>query len=236
MCFSATASFGASAVLGVIGIIAVTKAKSNHKRLFATIPIIFAVQQLTEGLLWLSLKDPVIAPWQSLLTYLYLVFAMAVWPLWVPLTIRLLEKDARSKKIMNVLVGIGALVAICVVLVLSLYPVRILTPYCLTCPFSSTPSINQHLHYRFTFPPIPKGLIGAFTVLYIMATIVTPFFSGIKKMKWLGIVFLVSYLFAVILYNGFVISIWCFFAALLSFVVLWIISDFNRPGQNHYTL
>jgi hypothetical protein len=231
MCFSATASFGASVVMGTIGIIAVAKAKTNPQRLFATIPLIFAVQQLTEGLLWLSLKDPAIASWQPLLTYIYLVFAMAVWPLWVPLTIRLLEKDARSKRIMNVLVGIGALVAICVVLVLSLYPVKVMTPICLSCPFSSTPSLNQHLHYQFTFPPVPKGLIGAFTVLYIMATIVTPFISSIKKMKWMGFVFLASYFFAVILYNGFVISVWCFFAALLSFVVLWIIIVLRKQAS-----
>jgi len=229
MCFSATASFGASAVLGAIGIVAVAKAKTNPQRLFSTIPLIFAVQQLTEGFLWLSLKDPAMGLSQSLLTYIYLVFAMAVWPLWVPLTIRLLEKDARSKRIMNVLVGIGAFVAICVVIVLSLYPVQAMTPHCLTCPFSSTPSINQHLHYEFTFPPVPKGLIGAFTVLYILATIITPFISSIRKMKWLGFVFLASYLFAVILYNNFVISIWCFFAALLSFVVLWIITDLRKP-------
>jgi len=228
MCFSATASFGASAVLGTIGIIAVTKAKTNPQKLFATIPLIFAVQQLTEGLLWLSLKDPAIAAWQSLLTYIYLVFAMAVWPLWVPLTIRLLEKDARIKKIMNLLLGIGVFVTICVVLVLSIYPVRVMTPICLSCPFSSTPSLNQHIHYRFTFPPVPKGLVGGFTVLYITATIIAPFISGIKKMKWLGIVFFGSYLFAVILYNGFVISIWCFFAALLSFVVLWIIMGLRK--------
>ena len=228
MCFSATASFGASAVLGVVGIIAVAKAKTNPQRLFATIPLIFAMQQLTEGFLWLSLKDPELASSQSLLTYIYLVFAMAVWPLWVPLTIRLLEKDARSKRIMNVLVGIGAFVAICVVLVLSLYPVQVMTQICLSCPFSSTPSINQHLHYEFTFPPVPKGLIVAFTVLYILATIITPFISSIKKMKWLGFVFLASYLFAVILYNNFVVSVWCFFAALLSFVVLWIIIDLRR--------
>ena len=228
MCFSATASFGASAVLGVTGIIAVAKAKTNPQRLFATIPLIFAVQQFSEGLVWLSLKNADMAAWQSLITYIYLVFAMAVWPLWVPLTILLLEKDARSKKIMNVLVGIGAVVAICVVLVLSIYPVQAMTPECLSCPFSSTRSLNQHIHYRFTFPPIPKGLIGAFTVLYILATIITPFISSIKKMKWLGFVFLASYLFAVILYNGFVISIWCFFAALLSFVVLWIILGLRK--------
>src|SRR5438445_11955235 len=104
MCFSATASFGAGAVLGTIGIIAVAKTKTNPQRLFATIPLIFAVQQFTEGLLWLSLKDPALASRQFLLTHIYLVFAMAIWPLWVPLTIRLLEKDARRKKIMNVLV------------------------------------------------------------------------------------------------------------------------------------
>ncbi len=228
MCFSATASFGASAVLGVIGVIAVSKAKTNPQRLFASIPLIFAIQQLTEGLLWLSLKDQSIASWQPLLTYTYLVFAMAVWPLWFPLTIRLLEKDARSKKLMNVLVGIGALVAICAVLVLSLYSVRAMTPACLSCPFSSTSFLNQHLHYEFSFPSVPKNLIAAFNVLYIMATIITPFISGVKKMKWLGIGALVSYLFAVIFYNGFVLSVWCFFAALLSFVVLWIILGLRK--------
>jgi len=57
MCFSATASFGASAVLGVIGIVAVAKAKTNPQRVFATIPLIFSVQQLSEGFLWLSLKN-----------------------------------------------------------------------------------------------------------------------------------------------------------------------------------
>ncbi|HMK27944.1 MAG TPA: DUF6629 family protein [Chitinophagaceae bacterium] len=231
MCFSATASFGASAVLVTIGIIAVAKAKTNRQRLFATIPLIFAVQQLTEGLLWLSLKNADMASWQPLITYFYLVFAMAVWPLWVPLTIRLLEKDARRKKTMNVLVTIGALVSIIVVLVLSLYPVHAMTPACLSCPFSATPSLSQHLHYQFTFPPVPEGLIGTFTALYIMATIITPFISSIKKMKWLGFVFLASYLFAVILYDGFVISIWCFFAALLSFVVLWIIMGLRKSAS-----
>jgi hypothetical protein len=225
MCFSATASFGASAVIGVIG---VSKAKTKPQQLFATIPLIFAFQQLAEGLLWLSLKNADMASWQSLLTYLYLVFAMSVWPLCVPLTIRLLEKDVRSKKLMNVLVGIGALVGICAVLVLSLYPVRAMTPVCLSCPFSSTSFLNQHLHYEFSFPSVPKNLIVAFNVLYIMATIITPFISGIKKMKWLGIGALVSYLFAVIFYNGFVLSVWCFFAALLSFVVLWIILSLRK--------
>ena len=58
MCFSASASFGASALLGVIGTVAVVKAKTTSQRLFAVIPFIFSIQQLTEGLLWVAIKQP----------------------------------------------------------------------------------------------------------------------------------------------------------------------------------
>jgi hypothetical protein len=228
MCFSATASFGASAVLGAIGIIAVAKARTKPQKAFASIPLIFAVQQLTEGLLWLSLRNAEMASWQPFLTYAFLVFAMAVWPFWVPFTIWLLEAEVKRKKTIRLFVGIGAVVAAGVVVILSLYPVEVVTPYCFNCPGSATASLRDHLHYEFSIPQLVKNLITAFSVLYIVATIITPFNSGIRKMRWLGIVFLASYLFAVTLYNGFVISVWCFFAALLSFVVLWIIMDLRK--------
>jgi hypothetical protein len=228
MCFSATASFGASAVLGIIGITAVSKARTKPQRLFGSIPLLFAVQQLTEGLLWLSLKDADMASWQPLLTYTFLFFAMAVWPFWIPLTIRLLENDERRKKITNVFVWIGAFVAVGVCFILFSHPVKVVTPFCFTCPGEATAPLRDHLHYEFDIPGLIKNLIVAFSVLYIAATIVTPFFSSIKKMKWLGIVFLASYLFAITFYNGFVISVWCFFAALWSFVVLWIILDLQK--------
>ncbi len=234
MCFSAGASFGASAVLGTIGIISVVKAKTNPRRLFATIPLIFSVQQLTEGFIWLSLKDPGLATWQPLLTYIFLVFAMAVWPFWIPLTVRLLEKEAKLKKRMNVMVGIGAAVSVVVICVLSLYHVRVtmpMDPGNMKMPMDTSPvtmPLHHHLHYSFNFPPVAKNLIGGFTLLYCLATIITPFISSIKKMKWLGIVFFASYLFAVIFYNSFVLSVWCFFAAILSTVVLWIIMDMRK--------
>ena len=215
MCFSAGASFGASAVLGTIGVIAVSKTKTNSQKPFAAIPLIFAVQQLIEGILWLSLKDSSIAEWQSLLTYIYLVFAMAVWPIWVPLSIRLLEKDTKSKKMINLLLATGTCVTICVCLVLSIYPVSVMP-------------MQHHLHYEFGFSPSAKRLIIPFTVVYVAATIAAPFISGIRKMKWLGIAFFASYLFAVTFYNGFVLSVWCFFAALLSFVALWIITGLRK--------
>ncbi|MES1197753.1 MAG: DUF6629 family protein [Chitinophagaceae bacterium] len=215
MCFSAGASFGASALLGGMAIVTIAKAKTTPQRLFATIPLFFSVQQLSEGILWLSLKNPVIAEWQGFFIYTFLLFAMAIWPLLIPLTIRLLEKNEKQKKIMNVLTGIGIAVSIAVCFILFLTPVQVM------------PS-PHHLHYQFDLMQPVKNLLWLFTILYILATIITPFFSSIKKMKWLGVCFFASYLVSMIFYKGFVISVWCYFAAILSIIVLWIVLDLRK--------
>ena len=234
MCFSATASFGASAVLGTVGIIAVTKAKTNPQRTFAAIPLLFALQQFSEGLLWLSLKNADMASYQTIFTYIFLVFAMAVWPFWVPFTIWQLENETRRKKMIQKFVWIGAAVAIGVCIILFSYPVQVVTPFCFNCPGSPSLTPRDHLHYEFAIPSLAKKLIVAFSALYIAATILTPFLSSIKKMKWLGVVFLASYLFAISFYRGFVISVWCFLAALLSFLVLWIIIDLRKANNTFH--
>lgn len=228
MCFSASASFAAGAVLGVAGVVAVSRAAPGPQRIFGAIPLLFAVQQCTEGMLWLSLQDLLLHSWQPLFTYVFLIFAMAVWPFWIPFSIWKMEQDPVRKKRIQYFVWTGALVAAGVILVLFSFPVEAVTPYCPTCPAPGSPALLHHLHYEFAIPALVKNLVAAFSILYIAATIVTPFLSGIRKMKWLGLVFLASYIFAVVFYRGFVISVWCFFAALLSFVVLWIIVDENK--------
>ena len=54
MCFSATASFAASAVLITAGGASLSLAKP-HQRLFAAMPLLFGIQQAIEGLQWLQL-------------------------------------------------------------------------------------------------------------------------------------------------------------------------------------
>lgn len=222
MCFSAGASFGASALLGVAGIVAVTKAKTIPQRLFATIPFVFSVQQLAEGLLWLSVKNSGLEAGQSFFTYTFLFFAMMVWPVMIPFTIGLLEKDPKRKRIMNVLLGVGIIVFIGIGCVLLLYPVHVV-------------ATHHHLHYRFDFPLVIKKLIWLFDILYFVATIITPFISSVKRMKWLGVIFLISYLFAAIFFKGFVVSVWCYFAAVLSIVVLWIIAGLPKPILKNFS-
>ncbi|WP_074903317.1 DUF6629 family protein [Nitrosomonas communis] len=57
MCFSAGASFIASGALSIISVSAIRKVKNRKDIFIAFIPLIFAFQQFTEGLLWVALGN-----------------------------------------------------------------------------------------------------------------------------------------------------------------------------------
>ena len=215
MCFSAEASFGASLIIGTAGVLAIVKSKNLPQKLFASIPIVFSIQQFTEVMLWLTLSNPSLNSWQPVFLHLFLVFAIVFWPVWIPLTIRLLETEPMRKKILNVLLVIGVFISLGIAWILWSYPVKVM-------------SGGHHLHYVLDIPPGIRKMTDAFSLLYCLSTIASPFLSGIKRMKWLGIVFALSYIFTLIFYKGFVVSIWCYFAALLSLVILWILTGIRK--------
>ena len=55
MCFSASASFVTAAITGAIGIVTLTRVNEPRELPFAATPLLFALQQAVEGLLWLNL-------------------------------------------------------------------------------------------------------------------------------------------------------------------------------------
>ena len=56
MCFSATASVSAGAVLLGIGTLTLKAANRPREFPFAAIPMLFAIQQLSEGVIWLTIS------------------------------------------------------------------------------------------------------------------------------------------------------------------------------------
>jgi len=210
MCFSANASFAASTVTGVIGIIAITKTRTTPQLLFATIPLLFSLQQLSEAVVWLSLKHSSLAPWRPLFLYVFLVFATIIWPFMIPLTTRLLEKRSLRKKVLSVLCVLGATASATIIWIMICFPLHVT-------------SVAHHLHYHFDLPKSLKDLIWIFTSVYLVATIIAPFVSSIKRINWLGVVFLAAYAFTLAAFPSSVVSVWCYFAAVLSILVLWIL-------------
>ena len=55
MCFSATANFVGSGVLGGLGVATLAKVKHRREWMFAALPTMFALHQFTEGFVWLGL-------------------------------------------------------------------------------------------------------------------------------------------------------------------------------------
>ena len=155
MCFSANASFTAGAVLTIIGVASVIKAPHRSQLLFAAIPLLFGVQQLAEGVLWLTLPNPDQVNTQKVFTYIFLFFAQVVWPVWVPIAFLLLEKNTNRRKGQKILVAAGVVVG------LYLF-------YCLL-NYHVTARIEQrHITYLQEYPSIFRGF-GV--VLYALATI-----------------------------------------------------------------
>ena len=79
MCFSATASFSAGTVLLGLGTLALKSADRPRELMFAAIPLLFAIQQLTEGVIWLTFRYD--APQiNRVMTQVYAFFSHVLWP------------------------------------------------------------------------------------------------------------------------------------------------------------
>src|SRR5439155_3244888 len=84
MCFSAEASFAASAALLPAGAYCVQAAvrKQPGYLPLALAPVAFGVQQASEGVVWLAL-DRGDAALTRLASLAFLFFALAFWPFWI---------------------------------------------------------------------------------------------------------------------------------------------------------
>jgi hypothetical protein len=215
MCFSAGASFGAGIVLSAIGVATLSQAKSPAEKFFGSIPLLFGVQQCSEGLLWLALSNPAYVEWKQLGTYGFLAFAYIVWPIWIPIALTWLEHDRRRKKILLFLTGIGAAVS----------------GYFLYCllTFSIAVSVaDHHIAYK---PDFPLSLKYISITLYVIATIAPAFVSSRKRMWTLGATLIFSYGFTFLVYTNHVVSVWCFFATLIS-VAVWVVLRAMNPRRD----
>jgi hypothetical protein len=211
MCFSAEASFGASSVLFVVGCLTISRVKKIYQLPFAAIPLIFSIQQFFEGVLWLALKNQEYQQWEKLGTQTFLIFAQIIWPIWVSTSILLLEKKPGRIKILSYFTGIGLLLA-------SYLGFRIFTHV------TTAKIVSHHIQYYIDSPHNNIIFSGFF---YFIVTIVPPFFSSIKRMPRLGIMILISFAITLIFYSHYVISVWCFFAAIISVMVWKIINEIN---------
>jgi hypothetical protein len=212
MCFSAGASFGAGAVLSAVGVITLRSVRNRSQIPFASIPMLFALQQFAEGLVWLSLTNGHFSGWRSFSANLFLIFAQVLWPVWIPCAILLIEKNPKRRLLLRMLLGIGIALA------------GSLAYYMLTLPMKAQ-IINRHIDYTLNIPVVFTWISS---ILYFFSPVLPTFVSTTKRVYLLGIAIVISYLFTKVFYEAQLISVWCFFAALISVLVLYILVKLNE--------
>jgi len=214
MCFSATASFGASTILFGIGYISMKNSENRSQKFLASIPLLLSIQQIFEGILWISISNPSYHEWVKPSTYGFLLFAQVIWPVFIPTTLILLEKEPGRKKALLYFLAFGIVQAL-------------LMGYGLFS-FSTESSISgSHIRYDMDFPAANNWYGGVF---YLVATGFSPFVSSIKKISLIGVIIIFTYLFTRIFYGYYMISVWCYFAAMISFVILSVSLKFKKEA------
>lgn len=202
MCFSATASFITASVTGVVGILALSRVNNAREIPLAMVPVFFAAQQVIEGSLWLNLPSDPHGPVATALTLTFLLFAEVLWPMYAPITIWLVEPSARRRHLMLIFIATG--------LIVSLY----LLWWILTHSHSAA-IVADHIDY--VTEDRHSDVLG---VAYLAATCFPMLFSSRRTVTMLGVIVLVGSATAYVFYWEAFTSVWCFFAAAASIVIL----------------
>ena len=216
MCFSAGASMTAGVLLTFAGTETLRKVHKPSQIVFASIPLFFAFQQFSEGVVWLTIPNKGYAGLQTLATYLFLVMAQLIWPILVPLSVLLMETNKKRKKVLWSLLAVGV--------ALSFYYLYSLIVYRAHAEISYM-HINYKSNFKSSFASVP-------TALYLIATLAPVFVSSVKRAYMLGVIIGLSAMVSVIFFTECLISIWCFFAAVVSFVVYYTIRESHKKQHS----
>ncbi|PIQ77244.1 hypothetical protein COV82_05530 [Candidatus Peregrinibacteria bacterium CG11_big_fil_rev_8_21_14_0_20_46_8] len=204
MCFSAEASFVAAGALGVTGAASLGHVQQRREIPLALIPLFFAIQQTIEGILWLVGTT---SEYATLLSYGFLFFAYLVWPTFVPYAFYLVEKKPRLKSLFKFVAVLGIFVTFGLLLIL----------------LNNEPNVqifNSSIRYITTDTRGYSIAIVLILAAYTAAVCGSGLFSSHRYLRIFSAATAASLILAFLLYKMTWQSVWCYFAALLSVIVL----------------
>lgn len=202
MCFSATANFVGSGVLGTIGVVTLTKAKHRRELLFAALPTFFAIHQFIEGFVWLGVNGMLSPRMTHNMGAAFMLYAQGLLPFLMPLSVLLFEPNVHSRRRMLPFLIIGTLTALYILWALTAYSLQVYVQG------HSLVYLNPATNYTFV------------AILYVIATCGSLLFSKIKDMVIFGIANLAILLVVMEVKRYAFTSLWCAYAAAASVIIL----------------
>ena len=135
------------------------------------------------------------------MTYVYSVFSHVLWPMYQPFAVGLLEAVRWRKRTLYAFEAAGVSVGLYLL-------------YSLVTRPMVAEVVGKHIAYAS-----PHFYLLPVMVLYVAATCVSCFFSSHGFVTLFGVLALLSFITAYIVHVEALVSIWCFFAAILSLLI-----------------
>ena len=202
MCFSATANFVGSGVLGGLGVATLLQVKHRRELLFASLPSLFAIHQFTEGFVWLGI-DGILSPAATHdAGAAFMLYAQGLLPALIPLSVMLFERTAKRRRIMLPFVILGCALTLYTLWALAAFPTQVFARE------HSIVYINPATNYTTV------------AILYVIATCGSLFASANWNMILFGIANVVILLVVMAVKRYAFTSVWCAYAAVASVIIL----------------
>lgn len=201
MCFSAQADLVGGVVIGAIGVDALRHVDGRRSHLgLAALPLILGLHQLNEAFVWWGLQGHVSTRVGTIATWIYLLVAFVLLPVFVPAIVMSLEPRGRRRTLIRFFVVVGAVVSTILLAAMLRGPV--------------TASLGTHHIAYGTDLQASLLVVGA----YIVATCGSLILSGYRDLAVFGVINLVAVaVLADVAIDGFA-SLWCGWAAVTSAV------------------
>jgi hypothetical protein len=216
MCFSATANFVGSGVLGAVGVVTFTRVKHRRELLFAALPMLFAIHQFIEGFVWLGLDGTFSAEVAHDMGAAFMLYAQGLLPFLLPLSVLMFEPNAKSRKRMLPFLVLGGATTLYILWALTAFPLEVYIRG------NSLVYINQATNNT------------AVAVLYVIATCGSLFFSKIRMMVVFGAANLAILLVVMVVKRYAFTSVWCAYAAVASVIILAYFWSTHEDRPFHY--
>ena len=212
MCFSTTGSFALGVVLVTAGSYTIKEAAKKDKSYipFACIPLLFGIQQIAEGFVWVGMLHGyhlLVITGSLFFTF----FAIGFWPFFAPFSVYFMKREKKPilDHFLLALVCLGAFVGI-----YSFIPI-------LSGALPMTTKILNHsISYNTKVLNVFKYMNEA---LYLFIVIAPFLVVPNKRLRSFGLLLLASTVIASYFFFACFVSVWCLFAAVMSLDIAYIL-------------
>ncbi|HUX04122.1 MAG TPA: DUF6629 family protein [Acidimicrobiales bacterium] len=202
MCFSPIGDLVVGTVVVAIGVDACRNLGGRTQDLpLATLPLLLGAHQIDEALVWWSLQGRVSAQVGHVAVWIYLLVALVVLPVFVPVALGASESSPRLRRRYVPFAGLGIFVA----------------GVMLETLLVGSPTAELGSHYLAYSIGLQHGVV--LTGLYATATCGPLLRSGRRLLIQFGVANLIAVIPIAVLYSRSFASLWCLYAAMVSGVI-----------------